>query len=123
MARLKTIRTARNIPLGTKVKLQHALVIPIMLIASEAWTLNADLQRRLQAVEMRCLRRLLGISYKGHVTNKEVCSTKGLTKTIHRNSPGEEKMKLTEEELGRQHPVTQAMPTRASWPIVQPSGL
>jgi len=43
-----------------------------MLYACEAWTLNADLQRRIQAVEMRCLRRLLGISYKDHVTNNEV---------------------------------------------------
>ena len=72
MARLKTIWRNRNIPLRTKVRLLHTLIISIMLYACEAWTLNADLQRRIQAVEMRCLRRLLGISYKDHVTNNEV---------------------------------------------------
>ena len=72
MARLKTIWRDKNTILGTKVKLLRALVISIMLYACEAWTLTADLQRRIQAVEIRCLRRLLGISYNDHVTNDEV---------------------------------------------------
>ena len=72
MARLKTIWRDRNITFGAKVKLQRALVIPIMVYACEAWTLNTDQQRRIQAVEMRCLRRLLGISYKDRITKNEV---------------------------------------------------
>ena len=43
-----------------------------MLYACEAWTLNTDLQKRIQAVKMRCIRRLLGISYRDHVTNNKV---------------------------------------------------
>ena len=35
-------------------------------------TLAAELQRRIQAMEMRCYRKLLRISYKDHVTNEEV---------------------------------------------------
>ena len=35
-------------------------------------TLTADLQRRIQAMEMRCYRKILHISYKDHVTNVEV---------------------------------------------------
>ncbi|KAK3779352.1 hypothetical protein RRG08_052574 [Elysia crispata] len=70
MARLKT--RDRNIPLGIKLKLQRALVISIMPYACEPWTLNTEQQRRIQAVEMRCLRRLLDISYKDRVTNNEV---------------------------------------------------
>ena len=34
----------------------------------------AELQRRIQAMEMRCYRKILHISYKDHVTNKEVCA-------------------------------------------------
>ena len=37
-----------------------------------AWTLTAELQRRIQAMEMRFYRRILRISYKDHVTNEEV---------------------------------------------------
>ena len=36
------------------------------------FTLNADLQRRIHALELRSLRRLLGISYKDHMTNEVV---------------------------------------------------
>ena len=34
--------------------------------------LTAELEKRTQAFEMRCYRRLLNISYKDHVTNEEV---------------------------------------------------
>ena len=43
-----------------------------ILYACESWTLTADLQRSLQAMEMRRYRKILHISYKDHVTNKEV---------------------------------------------------
>ena len=42
------------------------------LYACESWTLTAELQRRIQAMEMRCCRKILSISYKDHVTNEEV---------------------------------------------------
>ena len=42
------------------------------LYACESWTLSAELQRRIQAMEMRCYSLILHISYKDHVTNKEV---------------------------------------------------
>ena len=38
----------------------------------ESWTLTAELQRRMQAMEMRCYRRILRISYEVLVTNEEV---------------------------------------------------
>ena len=49
-----------------------SLVISIFLYACETWTLTAELEKRKQAFEMRCYRRLLNISYKDHVTNEEV---------------------------------------------------
>ena len=49
-------------------------VTSIFLYACESWTLTAELQRRIQAIEMRCYRKILHISYKDHVTNEEVCA-------------------------------------------------
>ena len=37
-----------------------------------SWTLTAELQRRIQAMGMRCYRKILRISYKDHVANEEV---------------------------------------------------
>ena len=50
----------------------RSLVISIFSVCRESWTLTAELEKRTQAFEMRCYRRLLNISYKGHVTNEEV---------------------------------------------------
>ena len=44
------------------------------MYACESWTLTAGLEKRTEAFEMRCYRRLLNISYKYHVTNEEVRS-------------------------------------------------
>ena len=50
----------------------RSLVTSIFLYACELWTLKAELQRRIQAMEMRCYRKILHISSKDHVTNEEV---------------------------------------------------
>ena len=72
MRRLKPIWNYRSIFLRLKIKLMCSLVIAIFLYACESWTLTAELQRRIQAMEMRCYRKILRISYKDHVTNEEV---------------------------------------------------
>ena len=50
----------------------HYLATSIYLYVCESWTLTAELQRRIQAMEMRCYRKILRISFKDHVTNEEV---------------------------------------------------
>ena len=50
----------------------RSLVTSIFLYVWESWTLTAELQRRIQAMEMRCYCKILHISYKDHVTNEEV---------------------------------------------------
>ena len=49
-----------------------SLVISAFLYTCESWTLTEELEKRMQAFEMRCYRRLLNISYKDHVTNEDV---------------------------------------------------
>ena len=108
----------------------RSLVTSIFLYSCESWTLTAELQRRIQAIEMRCYRKILRISYKDHVTNEEVRAkiqqaiglhedltivkrrklqwyghvsrSSGLAKTILQGIVGK-KIRQTEEEVGRQH--------------------
>ena len=49
----------------------RSFVSSIFLSACESWKLTAELQRRIQAIEMRFYRKI-HISYKDHVTNEEV---------------------------------------------------
>ena len=46
--------------------------VRFFLYACETWTLTAELEKKIQTTEMRCFRRLLGISYRDHVTNEKV---------------------------------------------------
>ena len=55
-----------------KIQLIRSLVTSVFLYTCESWTLTAELQRRIQAMEMRCYRKILNISCKDHVTNEEV---------------------------------------------------
>ena len=72
LTRLKPVWDDRSISLSSKVRLQRSLVTYIFLYACESWTFTAELQRRTQALEMWCYRRILRISYKDHVTNEEI---------------------------------------------------
>ena len=41
-------------------------------VKCESWTITAELQRRIQAMEVRCYCKILCISHKDDVTNEEV---------------------------------------------------
>ena len=68
-----------KISFSSKHKLYKSLVCSIFLYGCESWTLLADTERRIQAFENKCLRKLLHISYKDHKTNEFVwASVNGL---------------------------------------------
>ena len=69
--KFKPVCNDRSTSLSSKIRLIRSLVISIFLCACESWTFTAELQRT-QAIEMRCYRNILRISYKDHVTNEEV---------------------------------------------------
>ena len=69
---LEPVWNDRSISLSSNIRLMHSLVRFIFLYACESRTLTAELIRRIQAMEMRCYRKILRISHKDHVTNEEV---------------------------------------------------
>ena len=72
LKRVNPVWNDRSISLSSKIRLMHYLITSISVYACESWTLTAELKRRKQAMEMRCNRKILCISYKDHFTNKEV---------------------------------------------------
>ena len=72
LTRLKPVWIDKSISLSSKIRLMRSLVTSIFLCACESWILTAVLQRRIQAMEMSCYRKILHISHKDHVTNEEV---------------------------------------------------
>ena len=72
LTRLKPVWNDRSISLSSKIRLMRSLATSIYLYVCESWTLTAELQRRIHAIEMMCYRKILHISYKDHVTSEEV---------------------------------------------------
>ena len=71
---MKPVWNDRGISLSSKIQLMHSLVTSIFLYACEPRTVTAELQRRIQAMEMRCYCKIQRISYTDHVPNEEVCA-------------------------------------------------
>ena len=63
---------------NTKMRVYQACVLSTLLYGSEAWTLYSYQERRLNAFHMRCLRRLLGITWQDRVTNIDVLAKAGM---------------------------------------------
>ena len=79
VAKLKVIWNDKKIAISFKIRLMRSLAMSIFLYACETWTITADIGRRIQSLEMRCFRKLLGISYREHITNEEVKARIGNT--------------------------------------------
>ena len=58
----------------TKIAVYKACVLSTLLYGSEAWTTYSSQERKLQVFHLRCLRRILGLSWKDKTTNNEVLS-------------------------------------------------
>ena len=54
LTRLKPVWIDKSISLSSKIRLMRSLVTPISLYTCESWTLTAEPQRRIQAMEMMC---------------------------------------------------------------------
>ena len=72
VTRLKVIWNDKNIAISSKIRLMHSLAMSIFFNACETWTITADIERRIQALAMRCFGKLLGILYRDHITKEEV---------------------------------------------------
>jgi hypothetical protein len=73
-ARLWSIQ---RIDLSTKMRVYLAAVRPVLLYGCETWPMNIEDERRIQAFEYRCWRRILSITYLDRVSNEEVTRRMG----------------------------------------------
>ena len=83
LTKLKIIWDDKNIDLRSKIRLLRSLVMSIFLYSCETWTLTAEIERKIQTVEMRSFRCLLGILYKDHITRCEAGFGKPLDPTMN----------------------------------------
>ena len=61
--------TSKSYSLNDRLRLFNAVVSPTILYGSETWTLTKTLQKKLDGVFTRMLRRTLGLTWEDKVTN------------------------------------------------------
>ena len=62
MTNLDSVLKSRDIMLPTEVHLVKAMVFPVVMYGYESWTVKKAEQRRIDAFELWCWRRLLRVS-------------------------------------------------------------
>ena len=85
MTNLDSILKSREITLPTKVCLVKAMVFPVFMCGCESWTIKKAECRRIDAFELWCWRRLLGVPSTARRSNQSIlkeispgCSLEGL---------------------------------------------
>jgi len=76
--RLRPIWRSSTISKNTKLRLYTSIVIPTAIYAGEIWKTTEKTRRVLDVFNRRCLRNILGISWKDHVTNADLLHGTGM---------------------------------------------
>ena len=70
----QSVWSQKKISRSLKVRLYRALVLPIVIYASETWTLKAEDYQKREAFEMRCLRAIPAIPAIPGVSLRDRCT-------------------------------------------------
>ena len=71
MTNLDSIFKSRDITLPTKVRLVKAMVFPVVIYGCENWTVKKA-ERRIDAFELWCWRRLLRVPWTARRSNQSI---------------------------------------------------
>ena len=71
-ASLQKIWKTHSIPISTKIRLMKALMWPVATYGCESWTLRKNEETRLDAFEMKGLKKILWVSRTANKTNEWV---------------------------------------------------
>ena len=63
MTNLDSILKSRDVTLPTKVHIVKVTVFPVVMYRCESWTINKAEHQRIDAFELWCWRRLLGVPW------------------------------------------------------------
>ena len=72
MTNLDNIFKSRDITLPTKVRLVKAMVSPVVMYGCESWTVKKAECWRIDAFELWCWRRLLGVPWTARRANQSI---------------------------------------------------
>ena len=69
----KSILSNRGLRIKAKKCLYEEVIVPAALYGAEEWGMRSAERRKVNVIERKCLRSLVGVSRMDRVGNEEVC--------------------------------------------------
>ena len=90
--KMRNVISNRHVRIATRIRLIKTYIWATLLYGCETWTINKEMEKRLEAFEMWCWRRMLRISWTERRTNEsilvEISKQRELLKIIRRRQLG-----------------------------------
>ena len=79
---LKSVRSNRGFGIKAKKCLYEGVIVPTALYGAEAWGMRSAKRRKVNVLEIKCLRSLVGVSQMDRVRNEEVRRRAGIGREL-----------------------------------------
>ena len=79
---LKSVLSNRGLAIKAKKCLYEGVIVPTVLYGAEAWGMRSAERRKMNVLEMKCLRSLFGVSRIDRVRNEEVSRRAGIEREL-----------------------------------------
>ena len=97
---LKSVLSNRGMGMKAKRCLYEGVIVPTVLYGAEAWGIRSVERRKVNVLEMKCLKSLVGVSRMDIVRKEEVRRRAGIERELARQRLGS--MDVVKVALGRQ---------------------
>ena len=79
---LESVMSNRGLRIKSKKCLYEEVIVPTALYGAEAWGMRSAERKKVNVLEMKCLRSLVGVSRMDRVRNEEMCRRAGIEKEL-----------------------------------------
>ena len=91
---LDSVLESRDITLPTKVRLVKAMVFPVIMYGCESWTIKKAEHQRIDAFELWCWRRLLGVPWTARRSSQSILKEISLEYSLEGRTDAEAEMPI-----------------------------
>ena len=79
---LKEMFKCKTLRMDAKRKLYEGIAVPTALYGAETWNMSVKDRRKLNVMEMRCLRSMCGVTRRDRIRNEEIRRRTGVTREL-----------------------------------------
>ena len=79
---MRKILKSRSLQMNVKRKLYEGIVVPTALYGAETWNMGTAEKKRLNVLEMRCLRSMCGVTRRDRIRNEEIRRRTGVLREL-----------------------------------------